>query len=146
MSTKARIVKGATVEWGTDGVAYTSVPECKSAPVPDLDPEYLEVTNLDSPGNAKEYIPGLEEPGTSVIECNHSSDLYAQALSYKSAKTKVYFKVTTPIENGFTTGDEYVYQAYVSPRMVQGAPGDVMMMQLALQFTGTTAFTQGTAA
>lgn len=141
--TKQRIVYGATSEWGTDGTTYTNVPECTALAVPNVEVEYLDATNLESPGGFREYIAGLQDAGTLEIPCGYSSDAYETAFGYQVAKTLVHFRTTLPLEDGQTSGDVFTFTAFVNPQLPTNAVGEIISMSLMLRISGQPTFTKG---
>ena len=53
---------------------YTKVPEIMKISGPGFSVGEIDVTNLDSPNNTKEYIPGLVDPGDLTAEMNWLPD------------------------------------------------------------------------
>lgn len=144
MATKARIVYGASSKWGTDGTTYTDIPEAKAIAVPEEQIEYQDVTNLDSAGGFREFIPGLRDNGEVTIPCNYTSGAYATAKGYSDNKTLIYFETTMPLETGqSTTGDVFEFTGYVTPRLETNEVGDPIMMNLVIRTSGAVTFTQG---
>lgn len=144
MATKTRLVYGSTIEWGTDGVAYTALPEAKTLAVPEVQIEYQDVTNLDSAGGYREYIAGLKDAGEIALECNYTSDLMEDALGYQTNGTLVYFRTTLPLETGQTiSGDVITFTALVSPALQQNEVGEPIGLTLNLRTSGAVTFTKG---
>lgn len=144
MATKQRLVYGSSVEWGTDGVAYTALAEVRSLAVPAVEIEYLDATTLDSSGGFREYVAGLKDPGEITVEMGYTSDIYEAAIGYQAAGAPIHFKTTLPLETGqSTTGDVFEFTALVRPVMQQNAVGELIGLELALRVTGQPTFTKG---
>jgi hypothetical protein len=144
MATKARLVYGSTIEWGTDGATWAPLPEAKTLAVPEVETDYQEVTSLDSAGGYREYIPGLKDAGELSLECNYTSDLFETALGYQSNRTLVYFRTTLPMETGQTTsGDVIEFTALVSPALQQNEVGEPIALTLNMRTSGEVTFTKG---
>lgn len=143
MATKARLVYESKIEWGDDGVTYANLPEAKTLAVPEVETDYQDVTNLDSAGGYREYIPGLKDAGEISLECNYTSDLMEAALAYQAARTVVYFRTTLSPETGQTTGDVITFTALVSPALQQNEVGEPIGLTLNLRTSGEVIFTKG---
>lgn len=145
MTTKSRIVYGASSEWSTDGgTTYSDIAEATAIVVPETQVDYQEVTSLDSASGFKEYIPGLKDAGEISIPCNYTSDVYASAEGYRAAGTLITFKTTLPLQSDqSTTGDVFTFTGYVSPQLETNSVGDVVAMSLNIRTSGAPSFTQG---
>ena len=146
MTTKQRIVYGATSEWSTDGTTFTDIPECKGLAVPKVEIEYQEATHLQSVGGYKEYVAGLNDLGVIEIPCGFSTAGYALAHGYMIAKTLVYFKTEMPMETGQTAGDIFEFRGFVTPKLETNAVGDVIGMMLSVRTSGAMTYTEATTA
>jgi len=145
MATKQRIVYGATSEWSDDGgTTFTSIAEAKSLVVPEVQIEYQDATNLDSPNGFREWIPGLKDAGEITIPCGYTSAAYETAVGYQTAGTLILFKTTLPLETGQATGDTFEFSGYVSPALETNAVGDIIGMNLNIRTSGDVTFTAGT--
>jgi len=144
MATKQRLVYGSTVEWGTDGSTWANVAEVKSLAVPEVQQDYQDVTNLDSPNGYREYIPGLKDAGEIAVNCGYTSDVYDTAFDYQTNGTLVYFQVTLPMETGQSvSGDVFDFTAYVRPTLETNDVGEPIGMVLNLRISGAPGFTKG---
>lgn len=144
MATKQRIAYGAAVEWGTDGVAYTGIPEAEGLAVPEVQIEYHDVTNFDSAGGFREFIAGLKDAGEITIPCGYTTALYTSAVGYQTNGTLIYFRTELPLETGqSTTGDEFKFTGYVTPRLQTNAVGEPIKMDLVIRTSGNVTFTAG---
>lgn len=140
----ARIVHGATSEWGTDGTTYTSIAEATALVIPETQVDYQEVTNLDSANGFREYVPGLKDAGEITIPCNYTSAIYALAEGYRTNQTLIYFRTTLPLETGqSTTGDVFTFTGYVSPQLETNAVVDIIAMNLVIRTSGAVTFVLG---
>jgi hypothetical protein len=145
MTTKQRIVYGASSQWGTDGIAYTDIPEAKGIAVPTAEIEYQDATHLQSPGGYREFVPGLKDAGTIEIPCGYSSDAYELAHGYFTNGTLIHFKTTMPLETGQSTGDVFTFTGYVTPQLETNEVGDIVAMSLSVRTSGQPTFTKGSA-
>lgn len=145
MTTKQRIVYGATAEWGIDGTTWADIPEAKGIAVPSVEQEYQDATHLGSPGGYREFVAGLKDPGAISLPCGYSSAAYATANGYFAAGTLVYFKTTLPLETGQSVGDVFTFTGFVTPQLETNEVGDIIGMALSVKLSGQPTFTQGTA-
>lgn len=144
MATKQRIAYGATIEWGTDGSTYASIPEAEGLAVPEVQIEYIDVTNFDSSGGFREFIAGLKDAGEITVPCGYTTALYTTAVGYQTNGTLIYFKTTLPLETGqSTSGDEFTFTGYVTPRLQTNAVGEAIKMELVVRTSGNVSFTAG---
>jgi len=146
MATNQRIVYGASSKWGTDGLAYTDIPECKAIAVPNTEVEYQDATHLLSPGGFREYVPGLKDAGEVTIPCGYSSAGYALAEQYLADGTLVYFQTTMPAESAQASGDVFAFTGYVRPVLETNEVGDIISMDIVIRISGEPTFTEGPAA
>jgi hypothetical protein len=142
--TDAIPVYGSEVRWGTDGLAYTKIPECRNVVVPEVTQDYIEVTNLDSPNGFREYIIGLKDGGELGLEINYTAAAYSDAKGYSDNGTLVYFQVKLPLGAGQSSnGDTFEWTALVTPSIQPGANGEHMTFTLNLRVTGEVTYTEG---
>lgn len=144
MTTKQRIVYGATSEWGTDGSTWANVPECKGIAIPEVSVDYQEATHLQSPGGYKEYVPGLKDAGEITVPCGFSTAGHALAHGYMTNGTLIYFRTTMPTETGQTAGDIFSFTGYVVPKLETNGVGDIIGMNLSVRISGQPTFTEAT--
>lgn len=142
--TKQRIASGTTTKWGLEENALTEIDECKSFAAPETETEYKEATHLKSPGNKKEWVPGLEDDGTLTLPCGYTSGVYEQALAYK--RKLLWFETTLPVEDGQTSGDVFKFRGYVTPKVQTTPAGDIIGLNLVVRTSGDFSFTKGAAA
>lgn len=55
---------------GSDGSVFTTIAEVKSISGPDQQAGIIDVTNMDSPNNTREFLPNLIDPGTLSFDIN----------------------------------------------------------------------------
>jgi len=54
--------------------AFTRIPSAKKITLPDLDSEEIDISDLDSEEDVKEYTLGDTDPGTSQLEVHYNPD------------------------------------------------------------------------
>lgn len=144
MASKQIIAYGATVERSGDGSVYVSIPEVKGLPVPEVEQEYPEVTNLDSPDGFREYIKGLKDAGQIELLAGYTSDGYALMVADQNAPDAMYYRVTlAKAPDQSVSGDVFTFRAFPTPRLTPGGIGDPLDMTIALRITGDIEWTAG---
>jgi hypothetical protein len=144
MASKQIISYGATVERSTDGVTYTEIPEVKGVAVPEVEQEYPEVTNLDSPNGYREYIKGLKDAGEIEVLAGYTAAGFEQQLADNLAADAIYYRVTLRAQPDQITGDSFTYRGFPTPRLTPGDIGDPIDMTIVLRVTGDFTWTRGT--
>ena len=84
MTTAAKIGHGATFVWGS-----TTVAEIKRIGGPGAEAEMIDVTNLDSTDNTKEFLPGLVDSGEVSFEGN-----FLDSATQEVLRTAMYARTT----------------------------------------------------
>lgn len=143
MASKQIISYGATVERGTDGVTYTEIPECKGVAVPEVEQEYPEVTNLDSPNGFREYIKGLKDAGNIEVPCGYTRAGFEQQLADQAAPDAIYYRVTLRPQPDQTIGDKFTYRGFPTPRLAPGDVGAPIEMNIMIRVTGDFTWVAG---
>jgi hypothetical protein len=144
MASKQIISYGATVERSTDGVTYTSIPECKGVAVPVVEQEYPEVTSMDSVGGYREYIKGLKDAGEIEVPCGYTAAGYEQQVADNIADDAIYYRITLKrAPDQASQGDVFIYRGFPTPRLEAGDIGDPIEMIVAIRTTGAPTWTRG---
>lgn len=134
----AQLAHGSTFERSTDGgTNWVPVPEAIIAPVPKSQLDYVEVTNLDSAGGYREYIPGLRDAGEIEVEMNYTRAAY-QALAADEASGNLIMYRST-----FKNGDQFVYSGYPSVSVESNAAAEARKMMMNIRISGAPTFTAG---
>ena len=139
-------VYGSTVEWGDDGVAFASVPECKQVAIPEITRDYNDVTNLDSPNGFREFSQGLKDAGELSMECNYTIALYEAALAKQNGDALTYFRITLPADASQSAGDVFEYAGFVTVGVPTEAVGGELMININVKVSGAVTHTRGAAA
>lgn len=144
MASKQIISYGATVERSTDGVTYTSIPEVKGVAVPEVEQEYPEVTNMDSPNGFREYIKGLKDAGEIEVPCGYTAAGYEQQIADNAAADAIYYRVTLKKQpDQAVVGDIFTYRGFPTPRLAPGDIGDPVEMTIVIRVSGDYTWTRG---
>lgn len=143
MASKQIISYGATVERSTDGVTWASIPECKGVAVPEVEQEYPEVTNFDSPNGFREYIRGLKDGGEIEVPCGYTSAGFAQQLADQAEPDAIYYRATLRPAPDQSIGDRFEYRGFPTPRLAPGDVGDPIEMTVVIRVTGDFTWTPG---
>ena len=139
------IVNGSVVEWSTDGgTTYVAIPKRTSLAVPSFQPEYIDITCIESPGGVREYITGLIDTAEITAAGFYLPDLYEQAEIFRAAATNVPIRVTLPLIDGqTTTGDVFEFNALITPQIQQNAAGEVLGLDILMRVSGQPTYTKG---
>jgi len=145
MATKATLAYGSTIEWSFDGgTTYVGFAEATAVVIPGVTPNYIDVTNLDSPNGFLEFIPGMKDAGEVTIPANRTPALMALVFQHMNAGTLVEFRITlTPTSDQTVAGDIIEFSGYVSlPESSTNAP-DAQTMEVAVKITGEVTYAEG---
>lgn len=135
---------GAVVERSVDGVAWARIPECKGIAIPVVETEYVEVTNLDSPGGFKEYIKGLKDAGVLAVPCGYTAAGYEQQVGDQGEPAPMFYRTTLPTQPLQATGDVFEFRGFPTPELEPGDTGQIVGMSVSIRTTGDVAWTRGT--
>jgi len=107
-----RLYMGATA----NATALTKVAEETSVSIPDESVAEVEVTHYESPGRAREFIPGLSDNGSITFTINWipgsaTDDLLIAAKADRANRT---FRIVTP------AADDYDGQMFTFPAFISG--------------------------
>ena len=87
---------GSKLEYSTSGGAWTTVSNATSIGFPAPEIDEIEVTNHDSVGGYREFLPGLKDGGTVDFEGVVADDSVVSGLQSAFDATTVYsWKITT---------------------------------------------------
>jgi hypothetical protein len=144
MASKQIISYGATVERSTDGVTYTSIPECKGVAIPEVEQEYPEVTSFDSPNGYREYIKGLKDGGEIEVPCGYTAAGFEQQVADNLATDAIYYKVTMrKAPDQAVQGDVFTYRGFPTPKLAPGDVGDPVEMTIVIRVSGDFTWVRG---
>lgn len=139
MATNARIGLGTLVEIENEASppAYEAIAEPKDITLPNAEIELIDVTHMQSPNRAREYIAGLTDFGDASFEMNYvpgsTSDLRLQAL-LNSGETK-------NVRITFASGSIMTFAAFVSGYERNAPVGDAMTATVTLKVSGAPTIT-----
>lgn len=142
---KQKILWGAKLEASTDdGATWEVIAESSGIVVQESEPEYIDVTSLDSPGRSREFIQGMFDPGSTDLEIGYTPDSYEKLLGWKMNGTLVKFKSTLPAYEGQSTGDVFECAGYVNPKVVNGTDVTAALkISMGIKFSGEMSRTKG---
>lgn len=143
-----KILWGAKLEASTDGGTTWAVISASSGiVVQESEPEYVDVTSLDSPGRTREFIQGMFDPGSTDLEIGYTPDNYAKLLGWKANGTLIKFRSTLPVYEGQSAGDVFECAGYVNPKVVNGTDVTaVLKISMGIKFSGDQTYNKGAAA
>lgn len=131
----------ATIDENT---TWVEIPEATGLGVPSVTTEYIDVTNLQSPGGFREQIAGLKDGGEFALECNYTADGFEQQEADRILDKAIHYRATLPIQSGFTTADVFVFQGLPTAQLTTTPAGEVMKMTINIRVTGEVTYTKGT--
>lgn len=144
MATQAIAVHGGKVGWGTVEGTYTDIPECKTLLVPEISPDYIDVTSLDSANGYREYITGLKDTAEITLQCNYIGSTYSTAKGYADNATTVYFETELAMASGQSvSGDKFAFSGTVVPSIPSQEAGNAVILELKVRLSGDVTFTAG---
>ncbi len=136
----AQLAVGAS--GGGAGGSYTDIPEIIDIDGPSLSTDFIDVTNLSSPGAHKEFIPSLHDPGEVRLTANwvpqHASQSPVSGfLADKNNRTKRWYRISWP-DTGTTVVE---FEAYVQDYSTSTRTGDKCSANMTLKITGPLTWT-----
>jgi predicted secreted protein len=132
------------VKRSTDGITYTSIPECKGIAIPAVETEYIDVTSLDSPNGFREFIKGMKDAGSISVPCGYTADGYEQQIADQDAADAIYYEVILKKQPGQSVvGDKFEFRAFPTPQLSNGGADQLIEMSIALRITGEVEWTKG---
>lgn len=129
------ILYGCTVERRPQGTTdpYVAVPNVETFAIPEVETEYVEVTDLDSPGGFREYIEGLKDLGETQMVQNYTDVAMVQAVGDNGLIFD--WRVTLP--NNATLE----FAAYRRSNLGSSGQGNKLVINTTLRGTGAPAYT-----
>lgn len=119
---------------------WISVGRLTNLPVPSPETEEIDISALDSPGTAKEYIAGPTDNGSMELVGQYKAGEGGQRLLWELYLTKETFDfvIVAPHQNGVVRSAEYHGTAYVSVCKPFGdaTEGDILPFNATLRVTG----------
>jgi hypothetical protein len=115
---------------------FVELAEVYSVTPPEFTVDQIEVTHLQSPGRAKQFIPALSDPGTAQAEMNYipgsASDIRLDTL--RVAGTVLEMKITYP------GGEVFRFQASVASYSKSIPVADRMTAQVGFKVSGPVTY------
>lgn len=135
---RARAAMPAPEDWA-------EIPECKGVSVPSVTTEYVDVTNLNSPGGYREYIKGLKDAGEISMPCGYTADGYEQQLGDEAFNGVIQYRVTLRPAPGQSAGDVFTFSGYPTPQLEANDVGAPVAMTVAIRTSGAFTWARGAA-
>ncbi len=135
MTTAAVLGMGSTLKMGDGGSpeVFTTIPEVLKFTTPDEQQDFVDVTNMDSSGNAREKIPGLVDNGKITVEANRVNTAAQNAVrTARTARTLKNFTITLPTSPTETAS----FAAYVRSWNVDTMPDKQLVLKFDLEISG----------
>jgi hypothetical protein len=112
---------GTTLEYSTDGAAYTAVADVRLVSVPPRKRGPSDITHLESPAEGNEQAPGQQKCGQLKFEVFYDPARYATLLDLQrilgvnyDSTNPYYWRVKAPLGYGQATRDQNVYRGWLS--------------------------------
>lgn len=115
---------------------YVTVAEAKSISGPTFEAEEVDVTNHDSPGDFREFIRGLVDPGELTFEINYQPDnaehqqLFDDLKNGTKRNYKILWSQMTP------TQYQMDFEAFVRSMPITNPVDNVLSAEVTLRVTG----------
>ncbi len=110
----------ATVGYGaSSGGSFTTITTVRDINPPQYTASLSDVTHLNSPNFAREFIPSWRTPGDAGFVFQWSHSVYASLKVIWDARTLYYFKITFPVEGVETNPSVLLFQARISGMEIQ---------------------------
>lgn len=123
---------------------WTSVGRLTNIPMPSPESEEIDISALDSPGYAKEFMAGPVDNGSIELTGQYKAGEGGQRLLQELYETKetFEFKIVAPEQTGVAIRAQYVGEAYVSSCKPFGdaTEGDILPFNATLRVTGDLKF------
>jgi hypothetical protein len=147
MSAQAKFARGSKfgIKAHGDGSTYTYVGDLATINIPEPETDEIDVSTLDSPGVAKEFILGATDPGEFTVEGNHvSGDAGQQAVKTAYAeRAQIDWIIQTPAKGEETAGATLAGTGYISACNPFGSieEGSLIPFSATVRVSGETTYT-----
>lgn len=123
---------------GASSETFTAIAEVKSINGPNLTRGTVDVTNLDSTGGYKEFIPGFRDGGEISLDMNFTQAGYADLLTDLETDSTVNYQIVHPAAGG---AGQFDFAGLVTGINIthQGEQG--VMASVTIKISGQTTFT-----
>lgn len=135
MATNAKLAMGTIIKRGAGSpVAFTTIPGVKSIQAPSLRQDFVDVTDLDSPGGEEEFIPSMLRKGNVQLNMNFAPE-DARMIAFKTSRDG---KLLEEYVIVFPTANKYYWRfsAYVEEIAPQAQVGGVLEATVSLKVSG----------
>lgn len=135
MSTNAVLAMGTKIKMGSgDPIVYNTIPGVKSIQAPSLRQDFVDVTDLGSPGGEEEFIASMLRKGNCQLNMNFAPEdpRLAALKAARDNKTKDPYRIVYPTANKAY----WDFEAFVEEIAPQMQVGGVMECTVSLKVTG----------
>jgi len=126
---------------GTDGTeVFTEIAEVKSVSGPELGMGIIDVTNMQSPNNTREFLPSLIDPGEVSFDIN----LLGGSVAHKALKTDMEARTRRNFQLVFTdaNGSYLAFAGYLVGFGFSASIEEALSASLRIKVTSTPTWTQ----
>ena len=126
-----------TLEQSIDsGTTWDNIANVTNIPIPAAEPEYVEITSLDSNG-FREYVKGLQDIGEISIRQNYSRAGFQQQQAAEALDTAILYRFT------MANGDVLQWAGIPRVRFVDSDLGQQNEFETVVRGSGALNFTAG---
>lgn len=150
MSISARMARGSKfkIKRGSDAAAI-EVGDLTSVNTPDPETDEIDVSTLDSPGKAKEFILGATDYGELSVEGNFKPSDAGQAALYGAFQRgeEIEWEINAPLKTGETAAAKLAGKGFVSVCKPFGnaEEGSLLPFSATIRVSGEVKYTAPTA-
>jgi hypothetical protein len=146
-ATKFVLGKGSVFSISTNGTTYTPVAQIKTISFSGGKLDTEDITNMDSPGDFREYAPTLLDAGQAAISgvFNPADPGQLMLAATFLGPTLVTCKLQYPVMAGFTTGFLRTFTGWVTESNLDAQFDKSSTLSATIKVTGPITDTPGTA-
>ncbi|MBD3405118.1 MAG: hypothetical protein GF411_03160 [Candidatus Lokiarchaeota archaeon] len=120
---------------------YVAVAEVKSISGPSPSREQIDVTNLDSTGGWREFIPSFRDGGEVTLSMNFSRTDFENMSDNFNSNVQSEYLVGCKIVLSDTNATEIVFDAFIMSYSINIDTGDAVTSDVTLKVSGAVDFT-----
>jgi len=129
-------------EYSLDDVTYTSIPEVKGFVLPSVTSDFVDVTNLDSPGRFREYNRGMKDAGEVSFVMGYTPAGFNVLETI--GDSLVWLQATLPMApSQSVSGDVFKYQGYLTPQIDASDIASALDITVNVRISGDYTRTEG---
>lgn len=122
--------------WSVSGGIWQAVAECKSISGPTMTREMIDVTNLDSTGGYREFIPSFRDGGTVTLSINFTFAGYLLLKQDFQSDTLVNYEIL------LSDGTSIEFSGYVQDLPINVKFDDAVTSEITIKVSGLVTIDQ----